>query len=198
MVAGMKYTVGIDPSLSSTGVCVFDTETMQTFVAQIDGHHKDCHVGERCHRIAWAVDEFISRTIGDAVLDGYHVFIEEPAGLLQGPAQDLRVLYWDIVRVLEGCPFGVCTIYPVPPTTLKKHLTGRGNCKPEDKCFAVLTKLNHLLPQEYVVSDESKGGISKFKDAFDAVGLAALGHCYLGGDGYTKAQKDCLGKIKAL
>lgn len=191
------YIVGIDPSLSSTGVCVYCPETCQTHVAQIDGH---CgrHPGDRCEFIAGKVLNAISSSgIVDAC-DSIDVFIECPAGLLQGPAQDLRTLYWAIIRHLEDEEFLYTTIYPVPPTTLKKWLTNRGNCKPEDKVFAVASKLKHMIPPEFVVSDETKGGIARWKDAYDGIGLAALGHCYLGGSGFTKAQQESLKKIEDL
>jgi Holliday junction resolvasome RuvABC endonuclease subunit len=194
----MSFIVGIDPSLSSSGVCVFNTDTMETHVAQIDGHHNDCHLGERCRRIAAAVNHQISSSQLLDACDRVEVFIENPAGALRGFAQDLPVLYWAIIMELEGEKFLYPTIYPVASATLKKFVCGRGNAKPEDKVVAVLNKYSHMLPEQYVVSPETKGGMMAFKDLYDAVGLAALGHCYLGGDGYTKAQVESLAKIKPL
>ena len=188
---------GIDPSLSSTGVCIYDTQSRKTSVAQIDGHHKDCHVGARCERIAAAVIDAICKPPMEDCMT-LDVFIEQPGGMLQGPAQDLRTLYWAIIRHLEMEKFIYPTIFPVAPATLKKWLTGRGNARPEDKAYAVLTKLRHLLPEEYVVSDETKGGISKFKDAYDAVALAALGECRLGEGEYSKAQVEAVKKVVRL
>lgn len=198
----MPVICGLDPSLTSTGVCVYNPSDENgvsiSHVAQISGIHKDCHVGERCERIArQVINEICSSGVIDAC-ETIEVFIEEPGGMLQGTAQDLRTLFWAIVRHIEAEKFIYPTIYSVAPATLKKMLTGRGNCKPEDKAYAVLTKLKHMIPEKYVVSDETKGGIMKFKDAFDGIGLAALGECYLGGGDYTKMQRESVAKVKKL
>jgi len=190
--------VGIDPSLTSTGVCVLDTDTMQTHTAQIDGHHADCHVGERCRMIAAAVNFEITRSPLLDACDRIEVFIEDPSGHFQGYAQDLRVLYWAIIMDLEGDKFLYPTIHSVSSATLKKFVCGRGNAKPEDKVVAVLSKFQHMIPEKYIVSPETKGGMSAYKDMYDAVGLAALGHCYLGGDGFTKLQQEAVKKVRTL
>lgn len=194
----MAIIVGIDPSLSSTGLCVADTDTGKTHAAQIDGHHSDCHLGERCRRIAAAVNQQIASSRLLDACDRIEVFIENPAGPLRGFAQDLPVLYWAIIMDLESDKFLYPTIYPVASATLKKWLTGRGNAKPEDKVVAVLDKLKPMIPEQYIVSPETKGGMMAFKDLYDGVALAALGDCYLGGDGYSKAQRDAVAKVKSL
>ena len=127
-----------------------------------------------------------------------HVFIENPAGALRGWAQDLPVLYWAIIEVLEAKKFFCANIYPVSSATLKKFLTGRGNCKPEDKALAVLRHYEHLIPEEMLVGPEKKGGLLAKKDAYDALGLAVLGHCFLSPNGFTKAQQESVKKVAVL
>lgn len=194
----MPYIVGCDPSLSSTGLCVYSPEDQRTYVAQIDGHRADYHVGQRCRSIANMVLHEISTSgIVDAC-DHVDCFIEAPLGPMQGFAKDLPILYWAIIMALEDEEFLHVTIYPVSSATLKKHLCSRGNAKPEDKVVAVLSKLKHMIPEKYIVSPETKGGISVYKDLYDAIGLASLGHCVLGGDGFTKAQRESIAKVVRL
>ena len=193
------FIVGIDPSLSSTGVCVYDTATGQTYAEQIDGHFKDePHVGERCDRIACHV---LSAIVNSGLLDAcdnIEVFIEEPSGRLLGEAMDLRTLYWNIIRWLEHDEFLYQTIYPVPNATLKKFLTGKGNGKPEDKALAVLTDYHNLLPEEKVVGPGTSLGLLCYKDLYDAVGLAALGRVVLEPDTAPKWKQEAVKNIGRL
>jgi hypothetical protein len=192
----MPHTiVGIDPSLSSTGLYIYDNETKACQGYQIDGHVQSRHVGDRCESIAIYLAEKAKPAMASAILN---VFIEEPSGALQGYAQDLRTLYWAIIRQLENIAFACFNTYPVSPKTLNKFLTGNGNCAAENKTLAILTKYRQYIPEEYVVSSDTKGGLMKYKDLYDAIGLALLGDCLLGGDGYTKLQKESLKKVTKL
>lgn len=191
------FIVGIDPSLSSTGVCVYDTDAQSTYAVQIDGHHKDCHLGERIERIAChVVNAVVESKLVDAC-DPIEVFIEEPSGRLMGEAQDLRTLFWAIVRWLEQAEWLEATIYKVAQGTLKKWLTGKGNGKPEDKALAVLENLKPLIPEDKLVGPGTGRGLMCYKDLYDAIGLAALGACYLTGEG-TKAKQEAAKAVTAL
>jgi hypothetical protein len=194
----MPLIVGIDLSTTSTGVCVYNPDLGATHAAQIDGHHPGCHTGERCRRIACAVNEELTRSNLLEACDNIEVFIEAPLGPMQGFGRDLPILYWSIIMNLEDDKFLYPTIYPVSSATLKKFVTGRGNAKPEDKVVAVSTKYKDLIPLEFRVSPETKGGIMLYKDMYDAIGLAVLGHCVLCGDGFTKGQIEAVKKITRL
>lgn len=190
--------IGIDPSFSSTGFCVYDPEQQQAYLAQISKPREGNHVGNRCRSIANEVGEQIVRSGLVDACDTIHVFIENPAGALRGWAQDLPVLYWAIIMGLEAEKFLYTNIYPVASATLKKFLTGRGNCRPEDKALAVLRNYEHLIPEEMLVGPEKKGGLLAKKDAYDALGLAVLGHCFLSPVGFTKAQQESVKKVASL
>lgn len=193
------FIVGIDPSLSSTGVFVWDTETGKTYAEQIDGLFKDQpHVGERCDRIACHV---LSAIVNSGLLDAcdsIEVFIEEPSGRLMGEAQDLRTLYWNIVRWLEHEEFLYQTIYPVPNATLKKFLTGNGHAKAPDKALHVLTSFREMIPEDKLVGPGTKHGLLDYVDLYDAVGLAALGRVVLEPDTAPKWKQEAVKNIGRL
>jgi hypothetical protein len=197
----MPYIIGIDPSLASTGLAIFKPEKRVIhYCCQIDGHVGK-HPGDRCEQIAQHAISSFSCHIYDETETDITLIIEEPSGQLQGYAQDLRTLYWAIIRHMEGeCEDtgDNIVIYPVAPNTLKKFLSGRGNCSPEDKALAVITKYKQYIQDEYVVSSDTKGGLMKYKDLYDAIGLALLGDCLLGGEGYTKLQHEALNKVAKL
>ena len=201
--------VGIDPSLTSTGVVVLDDAGGFLGAAQVpSGPGEALHV--RLRAIAESVENVIwqsrdGRWLGAAGFsDGpppipLYVFVEEPGGALKGAAQDCRTLFWFIAEQLcredEGWE---TSLHSIAPATLTKFITGRGNATAQDKCAAVMARWMHLLPEEFHVSPEQKGGVARCKDLFDGLALAQAGLVYLTGEG-TVAQKATLaGKVKKI
>lgn len=188
--------VGIDPSLSSTGVCIYDTsdDASPCICAEIKSTTAKGHHGQRCEDIADAVLNFLQTN--DLQDEEAFVFIEEPMNL-QGHAQDLRALFWYIINGLEyHCP--AMEFYAVPPNTLYKFLTGKGQTRAVNKVVAVQKKYGHLIPPEFVVDYDTPGGIEKHADVYDSIGLAALGECRLGEGEYSKAQVEAVKKVVRL
>lgn len=189
--------VGIDPSLTSTGVVVLSDAGEFLAAAQIPSSNVE-RMDVRCRSIAKRVCDVLGDFVGGAHSGRVAVYIEYPGGNLKGPAQNLLVLYWYIVdefarRVEEGR----LSVHATAPASLKKFITGRGVATPADKCAAVMSRWMHLLPAEFQVSADSKGGIAKYKDLFDGMGLAQMGLTHQTGQG-TVAQKEAAGKLTAI
>lgn len=187
--------IGIDPSLTSTGVVILSDAGEYLAAAQIPSSNAE-RMDVRCKSIAKRVCDTLAPFIGRGEPVG--VYIEYPGGNLKGPAQNLLVAYWYIIdefsrRVMEYR----LSIYAVAPQALTKYITGRGNATPADKCAAVMSRWMHLLPEQYQVSAEFKGGIAKHKDLFDGMGLAQLGLTHRTGAG-TVWQKEVAGKLTAI
>lgn len=184
--------IGIDPSLTSTGVVILSDAGDYLAAAQIPSSNAEpMHV--RCRSIARRALAVASSHEDCA----WHVYIEEPGGELKGAAQDCRTLFWFLVEELVGWKYARVEVYATAPSSLKKYMTGRGNATPADKCSAVMARWMHLLPEEFHVSADTKGGIAKFKDLYDGLGLAQLGLTHQTGQG-TAPQKEVAGKLKVI
>lgn len=189
--------IGIDPSLTSTGVVVLSDAGEFLAAAQILSSNAE-RMDVRCRSIAKRVCDVLGDFIGGAHSGRVAVYIEYPGGNLKGPAQNLLVLYWYIVdefarRIREER----LSIHATAPASLKKFITGRGVATPADKCAAVMSRWMHLLPEKYQVSAETKGGIAKYADLFDGLALAQLGLTHLTGAG-TAWQKEVAAKLTAI
>lgn len=119
--------IGIDPSLTATGVADA-TGGLHTIVSKPDGGT----VADRARRLAtiWA-------HLRPLRLDGAHlVVIEGPAFSRQGQAGvHLRAgLWWHIVTRLHAVGVPVAE---VAPTALKKYATGKGNADKSDMRLAL-------------------------------------------------------------
>jgi Holliday junction resolvasome RuvABC endonuclease subunit len=149
--------LGIDSSLTSTGLAtvwassstlVVDTEACTTTARKGDG------TAEKLARMNTQVDR-VKALAGGASL----VLLEGPSFASKGSAtRDLAGLWWLIFNALRraGCPLGI-----VPPSVLKKWVTGSGNA---DK-FRVGQAIAKRWPEvELRTPDEA-----------DALGLASMG-----------------------
>lgn len=190
--------IGVDPSLTSTGVVILSDTGEFLGAAQIPSSNA-LRMDVRCQKIAEGV---CSTAWGVRDCTPWRFYIEEPGGQLKGAAQDCRTLFWFIVQAAmklnaDGPRVPHVDIYATAPASLKKYMTGRGNATPADKCAAVMTRWMHLLPEKYQVNADAKGGIAKFKDLFDGMGLAQMGLTHLTGEG-TSWQKEAAGKLKII
>jgi len=121
--------VGIDPSLSATGVCTA-TGQLRTLKSQPDNGS----VKDRADRIVDLADRVVDCLRDDVAL----VVIEGPAYAQQAQAGvHLRAgLWWQIVTHIHLAR-SAAQVVEVSPTTLKKFATGKGNATKPDMRMAL-------------------------------------------------------------
>lgn len=150
----MTDVLGIDPSLTGTGIAVVGPSRCYTATVKTSGTRTDTLTARdgRLARIADRVADFTTSTIGLAVIEG-PAMASHTGNLL-----DRYGLWWRIVHRLHqrDIPVAVC-----PPTTLKKWATGKGNA---DK-IAVALGIARLWPAASPADDNQA----------DALGLATMG-----------------------
>lgn len=119
--------IGIDPSLTATGVADADGG-LHTIASKPD----DGTVADRARRIATITAHLRPHRLTDAHL----VVIEGPAFSRQGQAGvHLRAgLWWRIVGLLHSAGVPVAE---VSPSALKKYATGKGNADKSDMRMAL-------------------------------------------------------------
>jgi crossover junction endodeoxyribonuclease RuvC len=124
----MATVIGIDPSLSASGVCVLNTDDTTAHVLTLGtkGSLSD-NLGARAKRLEGLTSRlqllFVS-TPGDvyAVIEGPAPGVSREAA---GSRHDRSALWWDIVRMVNA----VTGHWPLvlSPATLKVYATGKGN-----------------------------------------------------------------------
>jgi Holliday junction resolvasome RuvABC endonuclease subunit len=150
--------VGLDLSLTGTGVASVDG----TRLVRSTGHKGDTLV-QRAHRLAGLHAEITSALTGSIDL----VAIEAPstghARGSSGSVHDRSGLWWLVVTDLVD--WGV-PVVEVPPATLKKYVTGKGNAQKPDVRMEIFKRYGIDL------RDDNEA------DAFAlrALGLDLLGH----------------------
>lgn len=126
--------VGVDPSLTGTALVVLRSDG--TIIARrcVTKGRKNASVNESLIRLlsiaAW-VREHISNELQDAEIV---CCIEGPSlGQMRQGGEHLRAgLWWILVNAMRGTKLVV-----VPPATLKKYATGRGNAGKDEVLLAV-------------------------------------------------------------
>ncbi|MBN8883469.1 MAG: crossover junction endodeoxyribonuclease RuvC [Salana multivorans] len=146
--------VGIDPSLTSTGVAVIDRTTgIQLHRVQSKGR-KTATLPERDHRLADLANRIYTHVTGADL-----VVIESPAySNSLGSMHDRSGLWWLLVRHLHA---DHVPVLEVPPTVRAKYATGRGNAGKDEVLAAVIRR----YPHTNVTGN----------DVADALTLAAIG-----------------------
>ena len=149
--------IGIDPSLTSTGIARIDTEdtlTPDTWTITSAGHKGD-DLTQRSRRIHRIADE-ISLYEHDLVV------IEYPSlgQARQGGTLDRNGLWWLIISRLTR--YDSLPVVTVPPASLKRYATGKGNATKEAMVAAAARRLPHID-----TGDQA--------DRVDALWLAAMG-----------------------
>lgn len=151
--------VAIDPSLSNTAVIVGDADRYR--LGTFGSKHSGSDVTARISRF----EDLVARIMGfierDAEIDA--VYLEGYSyGSNDNGARSLAefggVLRWNLIDVSK-------CIIEVPPTTLKKFATGKGNSRKE-------IVASHLTKRYGVTFDNS--------DSYDAFALYRLGMCVQG------------------
>ena len=171
----MSIILGIDPSLTGTGLALVDTEDSLvgwTFTLVTKGK-ADATIEQRLARIT----TLAYRSIGDyalGVTDGGRghseradlVVIEAPSlgQVRQGGTLDRHGLWWLTLRRLSdlGIP-----VVEIPPAVLKVYATGKGNAGKDEVLLAVARRYPHV-------------DVTNNNEA-DALVLAAIGHHLLTG-----------------
>jgi len=151
--AALYCVMGIDPSLVSTGVVVIHPQD-NVFHAAIKIKAGE-EITQRIDKIAWEVMELVSLHRPDLiVIEGLAM-----GGIRGNTYLDLAGLHHVIRRDLINQRIEV-----VPPTALKKFVTGRGNTKKDQMRLAVYKKWG----VEFLTTDET-----------DAYALAQWGQALL-------------------
>lgn len=169
----MTYVVGIDPSLTSTGLCVFydsgeiathtlgssPAEGLSARFTRYDGLLRDVakHIGSSAHLIAIEGYSFDSRG---------------------GKAFD-RVEYGALLR--KDLSFRCDCLIEVPPSSLKLFAAGKGNANKTAMALAVFKRWGREFPDDNQV---------------DAYALARMAACIAGFDQpQTDAQKRAIDSV---
>ncbi|MGI8313319.1 hypothetical protein [Saccharopolyspora hattusasensis] len=156
--------VGIDPSLTGTGVAELvlsprDTWDVFRWHCPTKGTRRDS-LDMRCARIAQITADVMSWSDGADL-----VVIEGPAyASTVGSLLDRYGLWWRVVHrlLLQDVPVAVC-----PPTVLKKFITGDGRAHKD----TVMASVNALWAPDVPVINDNEA---------DALGLATVGAAGLG------------------
>lgn len=167
-----QIIVGIDPSLTGTAVAICGSDKVYRFASESAGHL----VSQRIGRYIVLAGQVLG-----VVPYGSLVFIEGYSFGSRGQATIDIAEYGGILRnQLEEVG---CGIVEVPPTSLKKWATGKGNGN-KTPMIAALTKRYGVM---YETDDE-----------YDAYALARLGEQYAGlVEPHNQIQADVIAKLKA-
>lgn len=152
----MRPVVGLDLSLTGTGVTVIDGE-IHTALFGSKGRKGDT-LAMRAERLVTLHSQIVN-----VIPEGALIVIEQPAyASVGGSHHDRSGLWWMIVSYLH--PFH--EIAEVPPSTLKIYATGKGNSA-KDLVLAAIVRRYLNIP---VVDN----------NIADSVTLAAMGSRHLG------------------
>lgn len=176
--------VGIDPSLTGTGLASIDTDDRlvidtETLASKASGGAV-INRWSRLHHLVNAIDNRTVTQGGRARVD--LVVIEQPAfSRTNGHHHDRSGLWWLIVDRLtaRGIP-----VVEVTPTGLKKYATGKGNAPKDSVLLAAARRYPHVD-----VDDNNQA---------DALILAAMGARHLGHpieDSLPKAHLEAMDKV---
>lgn len=182
MSAKTNPVIAIDPSLSATAVCVMrspDDYSMRVFSAPALGKS----LADRFDRYQNLTNDiwlFIESETPAAVL------FESYGSAARGNSQVPMIEFGAMLRrmllkqsVMAWCPPPV----EVPPASLKKFATGKGNADKLAMCLAIQKRWG----QTFATNDE-----------FDAYALAVMAMCYAGkAECETVAQSESLEKLQA-
>lgn len=148
--------VGLDISLTNTGVAELDP--LQTKLYRVSSKPCPDDVRSRWDRFNGMIDSLPVIERGDLVV------VEQPAfSRTTGKHHDRSGLWWFVVDFALQCG-GLVT--EVPPSTLKKYVTGKGNASKTEMMAAQIKRYPSLT-----IHDDNEA---------DALALAAMGARHLG------------------
>lgn len=168
-----QRVIGIDPSLTGTGVSDGDT----TWLVRSSGKKTDS-LAQRTERLLDLRNRILDHTIVGTDL----ILIEGPAYASHtGHMHDRSGLWWQLVTALH---LRGHQIVEVPPKVVKKYATGKGN--------APKSALIDAAARRFPGVDTGDGD----ENRVDALWLAAMGVDWLGGPSLVSAaQREALDSI---
>lgn len=192
----MTIVYGVDPSLSRTGLarCVSDSDSVGWNVTNRGSSAVGDDPWDLCERFDMLTGLIIA-TLDDWAMEDE----DDPAVIaMEGPSYGssasgvmnhrISGYWWAMAAALKHW----CHVYTpapalliIPPTTLKKYVTGNGNAGKDE----VLLSVSRLYPNAAISNN----------DEADAVALAGMGTRWIGGlaESLTLPQKN-LGALKGL
>jgi Holliday junction resolvasome RuvABC endonuclease subunit len=162
--------IGIDPSLTATGIARVDTEDQlyATTTTIASRGSKDADLTSRRDRLAKLVRDIDAHVLGLPYPDAAPttlVVIEAPSlgQTRQGGTLDRHGLWWMLIDRIHTLRYPVVA---VPPTCRAKYATGKGNADKDTVLLAVARRYPHV-------------DVANNNEA-DALALAAMGARSLG------------------
>lgn len=151
------FAVGLDLSLTGTGVAIVASTGIRTALIKSKGKQADS-LSQRARRLS----ELAAKII-DLIPEFALVVIEQPAySQTGGSHHDRSGLWWLVVNRLAGFQ----PVVEVAPGTLKKYATGKGNAGKDEMLAAAIRR--------YPAAEITDNNVA------DAVHLAAMGARHLG------------------
>ena len=152
--------VGLDVSLTNTGVAVLSGEDTNVF--RISSKPCPDDIQPRVERLLGMVRQLPLVTEGDLVV------VEQPAfSKTTGKHHDRSGLWWLMVEDLTARG---ADVVEVAPSVLKKYVVGKGNASKSEMQGTMIRRMLPLAPS-LVLHDDNE---------VDAFGLAAMGARHLG------------------
>ena len=175
--------VGIDLSLTSTGLCAIEDGTILELHNVKSKGRKGDNLAQRRDRLYVIANEIVDWVEGDGA---DLVVIESPSfGSKFGSPHDRSGLWWIVVNALRA---NECPVAEVAPQSRAKYGAGKGNAK-KDVVFAHVLERYSDLSSQRIAND----------DIADAVILAAMGSRHLGfpvEEDMPEANLDAMGGAK--
>jgi crossover junction endodeoxyribonuclease RuvC len=168
--------IGLDLSLTRTGVCVLSQDGYETFsiTSKPQGDSYTDELKRMLRIVDRIAEEIDKREVGLVVVEGLAFMARNTSALVQ--LSGLNYLVRDRLHA-RGLPFLIVT-----PSTLKKFVTGKGNAQKD-----------HILLEVY-----KRYGVTILdNNESDAFGLAKCGMAYLDIDtDLTQPQKEVITLLK--
>lgn len=183
----MTTIIGIDPSLTRTGLAIIDEERIGVHVFHVQSTgRKDASLTQRAQR----VDDIWHRLYESLIR--YQADFQHGLAIIEGPAYNSRQgaqhdrsgLWWHLVRQLHRAGSDVIE---VAPAVRARYATGKGNAGKDE----VLAQVVRRYPDVFVSNN----------DEADALVLAAIGARLIGSpvdDPMPKTHLAALAKIPTL
>lgn len=173
--------IGLDLSLTSTGVCSFITNPVALITRVIKTSNKLTYAQRYNKIIESILSEYSISTITSTFIEGYSFGSFGKSSSMSYLIELGGILKFKLYR--EGINYVI-----VPPTLLKKFISGKGTSKKEDIKLHIYKKYG----QEFESSD-----------AADAYALVAMGVAYdcgksINGKNLTSAEIECISRLREM
>ena len=182
----MPVLAGIDYSMSCPAICVYNTESgnfcynnvkayfrsnLTRFEAFKEGNLEGCNHGPWKHEMdryddisTWALDILNANKVDQVYLEGYSF---GSTGRVFNIAENTAILKYNLWG--DMIHFDI-----IPPTTVKKFATGKGNASKEDM-FNKFNEENPNIDLRGILTPRSTGVISPLNDIVDSYYILKYG-----------------------